>query len=108
MSRATPLGLFWEIYGSSEAQDRIFLRVDVIRDGQSWLRRAGERIGVLGKEGGLAMSWREVTRDPASVMGRSVVVNLSSLDPGRYRVELQLWLEGERPTTASRVIELTR
>jgi hypothetical protein len=108
MSRAKPVGLFWEIYGADQAEDRIFLRVDVIRDGKNWLRRAGERIGVLGKEGGVGMTWREVTRDPASVIARSVVIDLSSLDPGRYRVELQLWLEGEGPTTASRIVELTR
>ena len=108
ISRTERLGLFWESYGVNSLDDRVFLRVDVVRDGRSWLRRAGERIGVVGKDGGIRMTWRDASRDPGSVMGRSVVLDLTTLDPGRYRVELQLWLEGERPTTASRIIEVTR
>jgi hypothetical protein len=108
VSRAERLGLYWEVYGVNAIDDDVFLQVDVVRDGQSWLRRAGERIGVVGKDGGIRMTWREASRDPGSVIGRSVVIDMANLDPGRYRVELRLWLAGESPTTASRIIEVKR
>ena len=106
--RGGKLGLFWELYGLREADDEMVLRVQVIREGRSWLRRAGERIGLIGKGRTTGFGWREDARGGASIAPRSVVVDLAGLDPGHYRIEVSLVHGTDAPITASRDLEIIR
>jgi hypothetical protein len=101
------LGLFWELYGAVGTADDVTLNVEIVRDGGGWLRRAGERVGLLGPPGRVKFGWRESPRG-GSIAPRAFVVDLEGLDPGRYRIEVTLTPDGESPLVESRRIEITR
>jgi hypothetical protein len=105
--RGDKLGLFWELYGLRESDDDLTLRVQVTREGRSWLRRAGERVGLIGRQGGAGFGWRE-NGGGSEIAPRSIVVDLSGLDPGRYRIEVGLIRGTDSPVTASRRLEIVR
>ena len=101
------LGLYWEVYGSAPRGDALTLDVEIVREGVGWLRRAGERIGLVGRSTRVAFGWRESARGDG-IIPRALVVDLRGLDPGTYRIEVSLTPDGETPLTASRRIEITR
>ena len=101
------LGLFWELYGAPSSDDDMALDVRIAREGESWLRRAGERIGLVSAPPRVGFGWRESRRSDG-ITARAVVVDLGGLDPGTYRIELTLTPHGETPLVASRRIEITR
>ena len=105
--RGEKLGLFWELYGLRRADNEMVARVQVIREGGSWLRRAGERIGLVGRHRNTAFGWREDGRG-GSIAPRSVVVDLEGLDPGEYRIEVSLTHGSDAPIVASRRLEIVR
>jgi hypothetical protein len=100
--------LYWELYGLRPADAELRLQVQVIREGRGWLRRAGERVGLLGRQGSVGFGWRDDARRDAGIAPRSIIVDLTGLDPGSYRIELRLARGGDAPVTASRRLEITR
>ena len=101
------LGLFWELYGAAPRGDDIALQIEIIREGGGWLRRAGERVGLVGRAARVGFGWRE-SAESDGVTPRALVVDLAGLDPGSYRIEVKLTPEGQTPITAQRRIEITR
>ena len=101
------LGLFWEMYGTRPLDDELTLDVEIVRDGVSWLRRAGQRAGLVGPPTRVRLGWRESPQG-GSIAARSLIVDLRELDPGRYRIEVRITPKGELPLVASRHIEITR
>jgi hypothetical protein len=101
------LGLFWELYGLRRSSDETIVRVQIIREGRSWLRRAGERIGLVGRQRNTGFGWREDERG-GSVAPRSIVVDLKGLDPGEYRIEISLAHGNDAPLIVSRPLEIVR
>jgi hypothetical protein len=105
VERGARIGLFWEMYGLRESDAELVLRVQVVRNGRSWLRRAGERVGLVGRPGPVAFGWQEDPRTAAGVAARSIVVDLAGVDPGDYRIEVSLSGDGA-PVTAARRIRI--
>ena len=102
------LGLYWELSGVPAADARVTTRIEVVRQGQHWLRRAGERVGLLDPDRGVRLGWQESIRETNGTVPRSVVVDLSSLDPGTYRIEVTVVAPGETPMVASRGLRIVR
>ena len=107
IAAGSSLGLYWELYGSPQRGDALALDVQVVREGVGWLRRAGERIGLVDRSPRVAFGWRESPRGDG-ITPRALVVNLRDLDPGTYRIEVSLTPDGQTPLVASRRIEVTR
>ncbi len=107
VQRDGKLGLFWELYGLRRSSDEMMVRVQIIREGRSWLRRAGERIGLVGRDRTTGFGWREDERG-GSVAPRSIVVDLKGLDPGEYRIEISLTQGNDVPLVAARRLEIVR
>ncbi len=105
--RDAKLGLFWELYDVSVADADLSLRVQVIREGRSWMRRAGERVGLVGRQGARGFGWREGDRGDGGVAPRAVVVDLAGLDPGEYRIEVGLARGSATPVVVSRRLTIT-
>ncbi len=108
VSRDEKLGLYWELYGALAGDDRLATRVELIREGGGWLRRVGERIGLLTPGAGVRLGWREAPREVDGIVGRAVVIDPGSLDPGRYTIEVHVSLESELPVIARRSVEIIR
>ena len=105
--RDETLGLYWELYGLRRSDDEMMVRVQVIREGRSWLRRAGERVGLVGRRRNTGFGWREDDRG-GSIAARAIVVDLEGLDPGEYRIEVSLAHGSDAPIMASRRLEIVR
>ena len=101
------LGLYWELYGSPRRGDELMLDVQVVREGVGWLRRAGERMGLVNRSPRVAFGWRESPRGDG-ITPRALVLDMRELDPGMYRIEVRLIPDGQTPLVASRRIEVTR
>lgn len=101
------VGLFWEMYGLRPTSDELALDVEVVRDGGGWLRRAGERVGIVGPPARSRVGWRE-SPDGRGISARSFVLDLTGLQPGGYRITVTITPIGEAPLTATRRIEIIR
>jgi hypothetical protein len=108
VDRATPVGVYWEMYGVLPAGESLAYTLTVTRDGSSWYRRAAEKIGVVDRRAPVRMQWDEPSARPEAARSRALAVDFSTLPEGRYRVELKLDAGGETAATASRLVEVGR
>jgi hypothetical protein len=105
-----PVGLYWETYGLAPGEEAT-VALSAVRSsgGSGWLRRAGERLGLLGPErGGVTIRWREGASagSEAGAVGRALTVSLAALEPGPYVLELTVQVPGLAPVTTRRALEV--
>jgi hypothetical protein len=92
------VGLYWEVYGLPPGTEAIDVSVTLNRDGGYWLRRAPSPV---------QLSWRERPGEGA-VLGRSLLVTLPQLPPGRYTLQVTVAPERGQAATTLRVVEVGR
>ena len=104
MSLARPTGVYWETYGLRSAGEpvRYSLRVEPVA--ASWLHRAAERLHLAGAATSARVQWQEVPRPSDGIAARSVRLDLTRLNNGRYRMELTATVDGEATVIARREI----
>jgi len=106
-----PLGLFWEVPGLSPDGEEVTTSLTVTRRGTGWLRRAVESVGLAAPRREVSLEWTEVLlphADNPSVAGRALGLDLSSISPGPYRIEVIVTARGRASVTMRRDIELVR
>jgi len=103
-----PLGLFWETYGVRPTGELLAVSLTVERRRESWLRRAGRRLGLVSHTSPLRVQWQEVPDRAEQVAARAVTVDLSRLEAGRYEVQLTITPRGEPPVIATREVVIER
>jgi len=106
-----PLGLFWEVQGLSPAGEQVTTSLNVTRQGTGWLRRAVEAVGLAAPRRDVSLEWAEVLVprvETPTVAGRALALDLASLSPGPYRIEVTVTARGRAATTVRRDIELVR
>jgi hypothetical protein len=106
VDRATPVGVYWEMYGVSPTGETLAYTLTVTREGTSWYRRAAERLRVVERRAPVRMQWDEPSARPGATRTRALAVDLSTLPEGRYRIELTLEAGGAEAATASRLVEV--
>jgi hypothetical protein len=106
VERATPVGVFWEMYGVSASGESLAYRLTVTRDGTSWYRRAAEKLKMVERRAPVRMQWDEPSARPDATRSRALALDLSTLPEGRYRIELALEAGGQPAALATRVIDL--
>jgi len=52
------------------------------------------------------MQWNEPSARPGAARSRALAVDVSTLPEGRYRITLTLEAGGEKPATATRIVEV--
>ncbi len=104
VSRRSPFGLYWELYGDFAQADSVTYSVTVERRGASWLRRLAERTRLADRPEPVRMGFHE---RPASgaVSARSLLVDVSHIPAGSYRLTLTV-RSGERALTRAREIDV--
>ena len=104
------LGLFWETYGLDPGGGDAVLTISVtvVQQSTNWLRRATESLGLVGRRTPVRLRWQERAELEGSVAARSLVLDLSSLSSGRYRIEVAVrgGAAGQEPATAAREIRI--
>jgi hypothetical protein len=106
-----PLGLFWEVQGLSPAGEEVTTSLTVTRQRTGWLRRAVEAVGLAAPRRDVSLEWVEVLVprvETPTVAGRALALDLASLSPGPYRIEVTVTARGRAATTGRRDIELVR
>jgi hypothetical protein len=106
-----PLGLFWEVYGLSPDGEEVTTSVTVTRRGTGWLRRVVESVGLAAHRREVSLEWPEmlVPRvDHPGIAARALALDLSSISPGPYRIEVTVRARGRASVAARREIELVQ
>ncbi len=106
VSRTQPLGLFWETYGVRPEGEVFAIAVLVEPIGQSWIKRTFVKLKIADKQKGLSVQWQETPDSRDGIASRAVALDLATLRPGRYRVQLSLTPPGGLPIVAVREIEV--
>ncbi len=101
-TRNHPIGLFWETYGVAAEGTALELAVSVERVDHSWIRSTKQKLGLTPIDTPIRMKWS----DARPSAGRSVSLDLTNLDTGRYRVTLTLSRESGSSASTAREIEL--
>jgi hypothetical protein len=94
------VGVFWEVYGVEERETlSVTLQVTPEEDG-GFFRRIGRVLRLVGATEGVRLGW-EAPVGGEAILGNSLQVDLGTLDPGRYRLEVTVEL-GDDSATESR------
>ncbi len=108
-ARVTPgeqLGIFWEAYGVDPAVTPVMtMSLRLLRPRVGWLRRLGERAGILRDSDAIRLRWDEpVTAGP--LLSRSIHIAVPDVSPGTYAIELAVEIPGREALTVRREIEV--
>lgn len=92
------VGLYWEVYGRADSAN-VPVSLTIARIDRGVLRQVARALRMRPGDSPLVLRWSDpVRRD--SVTSRSVVVDLSQLAPGRYRLTLESGSASAGTTTA--------
>ncbi|HKO14951.1 MAG TPA: hypothetical protein VJU87_01875 [Gemmatimonadaceae bacterium] len=106
VSARAPLGLFWETYGLRASGETLDASLSVERIGTTWLRHTVEALHLASRGAPVHVHWQERPGLQDGIASRAVVLDLSRLSPGRYRVRLTLAARGDHATVTTREIEV--
>jgi hypothetical protein len=106
VDRATPVGVYWEMYGVSADGEALAFSLTVTREGTPWYRRAAEKLGVVDRRAPVRMQWDEPAGRPDAAHSRALAVDFSTLPEGRYRVGLTIEAGGLTMATVSRTVDV--
>ncbi len=99
------LGLYWETYGLARPDSALPVTLTLSRVTGGTLTKLIEAIGLGKKSTPLSIAWRE-TPALGGIATRSVVLDLSLIPRGRYRLKLELTPNTSAPASATRVIDI--
>jgi hypothetical protein len=106
LPRGSRIGLYWEAYGLI-AEEPLATAVSVAPERIGWLRRAAESVGLVSRSRPVRLEWTEQGKPEGGIAARALVVDLSPLGPGRYRIEVAVTAAGRSTASASRAIRIT-
>jgi hypothetical protein len=99
------IGLYWEVYGLAPGE-AFETTVNVRSLGAGLLRRVGSLLGLGKRSHETRLAWRDVA-EVNGLVHRAVLVDVGGLDPGHYRVSVEVRTRGKDVTTA-RELEIVR
>ncbi|MGH7713610.1 MAG: hypothetical protein ACREOG_20160, partial [Gemmatimonadaceae bacterium] len=86
VSRAVPFGVYWELYGALAQATDVTYAVSVERRSPGLMRRLAERVRLAEPVRPVQLTFD----DGRPAASRSLVVNVSHIPPGRYRLTLRV------------------
>ncbi|MDB4883320.1 MAG: hypothetical protein JWL95_2086 [Gemmatimonadetes bacterium] len=107
ISRARPVGIYWETYGAADSSQSLDISVTVERIDRSWLRSARQRVHLAAPDSPLRLLWSDSRPpEPGGAAVRAVSLDLANLEPGRYRLTVALSRAGGTPVSSARELQL--
>jgi len=103
VERSKKLGLYWETYGLARPDSALPVSLTLTKVNKG-LRKLAEVIGI-GKSTPMSIAWHE-TPALGGIATRSVVLDLSLIPRGQYRLKLELTPRAGPPVTTTRIIEI--
>jgi hypothetical protein len=105
----TKVGLFWEMYGLAQGERCAFALSARSLDNKGVPREATRRLfGGTTNPMPMYLQWEDAPALGLPIEGRALTVDLSTLEPGRYRLILSASVPGQAPVNAERDIEITK
>lgn len=102
----TRFGVVWELGGVGWRAEAPRYALALRREGGNLLQRAGRWLGILGEDEALRLSWEEEgPGEPGSVL-RHLDVDPGTVEPGRYRLLLEVRLPGRGPLRSELPLEI--
>jgi hypothetical protein len=98
-------GIYWEMYGLSQADSALPVRMTLTPVDRSVLRRLGESMGVISRTAPLIVGWRDNSSSGA-IASRSMVVDFSLVPRGRYRLAVTVSPKDGDEVSSSKLIEV--
>jgi hypothetical protein len=99
------LGLYWETYGLARADSALPVSLTLTRFDEGILRKLAQSIGLSTRSTPLSIAWSE-TPALGGIATRSVVLDLSLIPRGHYRLKLELTPAGSPPVSTTRIIDI--
>ena len=106
VARGERIGLYWEVYGLAPSGEPVAMSVSVVPEKGGWLRRAAESFGIASRGPRMRIEWQEQAMPRAGFAPRVLVVDVSTLPAGRFRVEVAGRQSGRSPATAVRAFRV--
>ncbi|MFN8580411.1 MAG: hypothetical protein U0163_05450 [Gemmatimonadaceae bacterium] len=105
------VGIYWESYNTSPTGEGMQVSITVapeVEEGGNWLRKGLVALRLVRQAQPISVGMRDVSSRGLGYTPRSVIVDLATLKPGRYALELEVTADGAIPVRASRVINIVR
>jgi hypothetical protein len=104
--RGGRIGLYWELYGVAPSGELLTARVTVAPTRTGWLRRLGGWLGLGARPRETRLEWQEGGQPQGGIVRRALLVDLATLAPGHYRIELTVATPEGGSRAASRDLEV--
>ena len=101
----TRIGVYWEAYGLAPGED-VSTAVTVAPAHVGWLRRVAAAVGLAAKARGVRLQWPGAVRQLAGAAPGAVVLDLTALKAGRYRVDVTVSRNRRGTATSSRELRV--
>jgi hypothetical protein len=105
IARGERIGLYWEAYGLAPGED-IATAVTVTPERNSWLRRVAATLRLASRQGSVRVEWREGARLEQDRAARALVLDLTGLGAGRYRIDVAVSGPGRAEAITSRRVDV--
>lgn len=100
------LAVYWETYGVDAAESgSVTMSLQLVRARVGWLRRLGERAGILSEVAPVRLQWEEPVTD-GPFMPRSIHIDIPDIDPGEYILELSVEVPGRESLRVRKEIDV--
>lgn len=96
----------WEIWGLGWREERLGYRLSLKREGGGFFRRVGESLGLVDPDRPRTLEWEEEGPEEPGPTFRSVVLDIPGVEPGRYRLRLEVTTPGRTTLVVERPIEV--
>lgn len=108
----TKVGIYWETYNTRPTGEGMQVSITVAPEDApgsgNWLKKGLTALRLIREAKPVSVGMRDVSARGLAYTPRSVVVDLTTLKPGRYVLELEVTADGTIPVRASRVIVIAR
>jgi hypothetical protein len=99
------VGLYWEAYDVGR-DDTLAVTISVERESPGALRRVAEALRLKRQWTPMSLAWHDPAAESRTIAGQSVVLDLSELARGGYRVRVRVTRLGGETLVAERRIEI--
>jgi hypothetical protein len=105
---SSPLGVYWETYGTNPEGEQIKLTVTVVQEisETGFLRRKNEQLRLIRQATPVSVSVNDLTMRGRTTSPRAVNLDISTLKKGAYIVQLEIEVAGQYPLRADHRIEI--
>ncbi len=100
------LAIAWEVFGLGPSIGSLSYRLSVEKADEGAMRRLGRRLGLFRGEVNRSLEWQEPGPDRPEAILRSVEIELPRVEPGPYRVHLEVMIPGRTTLVREKTVTI--